>query len=76
VGSITVQAFRDEPNSKTKFALFSEKIPPVRIEKNGQEFVFAVFPLSVKSTELEIIVTWQEVGVKRDMKESFVFKKP
>jgi hypothetical protein len=76
VGSITVQAFRDEPNSKTKFALFSEKIAPVRIEKNGQEIVFAVFPLSVKSTELEIIVTWQDDGVIRDMKESFVFIKP
>jgi hypothetical protein len=76
VDSITVQAFRNVQNSKTKFALFSEKIPSVRIEKYGQEFVLAVFPLSVKATELEIIVTWQEDGVKRDMNESFVFTKP
>lgn len=73
VDSITVQAFRDEANSNTKFALFSENKQSVRIEQNGQEFVFAVFPLPVKATELEIVVTWQENGIKRDMKETFVF---
>jgi hypothetical protein len=66
--------FRDEPNSKTKFALFEENKLSVRIEKKGQDFVFAVFPLSVRTTELEIVVTWQENGIKRDMKETFVFK--
>lgn len=73
VDSVTVQAFRDEPNSKTKFALFSENKQSVRIEQKGQEFVFAVFPLAVKAKELEIVVTWKENGIKRDLKETFVF---
>jgi hypothetical protein len=74
VDFVTVQAFRDEPNTNTKFALFSENKHSVRIEKKGQDFVFAVFPLSVKARELDIVVTWQENGIKRDLKETFVFK--
>ena len=74
VDSVTVQAFRDEPNTKTKFALFEENKQSVMIEKKGKDFVFAVFPLSVKATELEIVVTWQENGIKRDLKETFLFK--
>lgn len=73
VDSVTVQAFRNEPNSKTKYALFDENKQSVRIEQNGQEFVFAVFPLAVKATELELVVTWRENGIKRDQKETFVF---
>ncbi|MCM3115717.1 hypothetical protein M3610_10495 [Neobacillus sp. MER 74] len=72
--SVTVQAFRDEPNSKTKFALFEKNKQSVMIEKKGQDFVFAVFPLSVKASQLEIVVSWQENGIKRDLKETFVFK--
>jgi hypothetical protein len=73
VDFVTVQAFRDEPNSKTKFALFSENKQSVMIEKKGQEFVFAVFPLSVKANQLEIVITWNEKGIDRDLKETFVF---
>jgi hypothetical protein len=36
------------------------------------KFVFAVFPLSVKSTELEITVTWQEEGVRRDKRIVYI----
>jgi len=75
VDFVKVQAFRDEPNSKTKFALFSENNPTsVMIEKKGQEFNFSNFPLSIKAKELEIVVTWKEEGSDRELKESFLFK--
>ncbi|WML45459.1 hypothetical protein [Neobacillus sp. PS3-40] len=75
VDFVKVQAFRDAPNSKTKFALFSENKPTsVMIEKKGQNFNFSVFPLWVKAKELEIVVTWKEKGIDRELKETFLFK--
>ena len=43
VDSVTVQAFRDEPNSKTKFALFEENKQSVMIEKKGRILFLLVF---------------------------------
>jgi hypothetical protein len=75
VDFVKVQAFRDKPNSKTKFALFSENKPTsALIEKKGQTFNFSVLPLSVKAKELEIVVIWKETGINRELKETFVFK--
>lgn len=73
VDFVKVQAFRDEPDSNTKFALFSENRHSMMIEKRGQEFVFSVFPLAVKAKELQIVVTWKEKGINRDLKETFIF---
>jgi hypothetical protein len=74
VDSVTVQAFRNESNSKTKFALVSGEASEVMLKQTGQEFKFSVFPLAVKATELEIVVTWKEKGVDRTLRETFVFK--
>lgn len=74
VDSVTVQAFRDEPNSQTKFALLGNEISAGILQK-GHDFNFSVFPLSVKANELEIVVTWKEKGIDRELKETFVFKK-
>ncbi|MEH7484291.1 hypothetical protein V7157_25110 [Neobacillus drentensis] len=74
VDSVTVQAFRNEPNSKTKFALVSGEASEVMLKQTSQEFKFSVFPLAVKATELEIVVTWKEKGVDRALRETFVFK--
>lgn len=73
VDSVTVQAFRDEPTSQTKFALFSNEIS-AKILQKGQDFNFSVFPLSVTAKELEIVVTWKEKGIDRELKQAFVFK--
>ncbi|NRD80877.1 hypothetical protein HPT25_26470 [Bacillus sp. BRMEA1] len=70
--SVNVQAFRNEPNSKTKFALFTNSLHG-KILQSGQQLKFTAFPLAVKATELEITVTWKEKGIKRDSKETFVF---
>lgn len=74
VDSVTVQAFRNEPNSKTKYALVGGATEEVWLKQTGQEYKFSVIPLWVKATELEIVVTWKEKGINRAVRETFVFK--
>lgn len=74
--------YRNEPNSLTKFGLFSN---PLGIVKQGQSMLLHKnFPLSVKAKEVEIIVSWQDESKTardgktklegRKYKQSFIFK--
>ncbi|CEH31167.1 Uncharacterized protein BN1090_A2_03637 [Aneurinibacillus migulanus] len=80
--NVTVEVYRDEPNSLTKFGLFSN---PIGTIKQGQSILLHKnFPLSVKAKEVEVIVSWQdESKLARDgktklegrkYKQSFIFK--
>lgn len=58
VYNLKVEVYRDEPNSKTKYELFTNNNP---LFKSGQEIqLHANFPISVKAEELEVTITWQE----------------
>ncbi|MBE7104646.1 hypothetical protein FT637_16775 [Bacillus cereus] len=82
VYNVQVEAFRNEPNTKTKYELFSRKEGRLASEKTG--FEHANFPVSTKADEIDVMITWQEHpfqsmrnGQKvesRKFKEHFVFK--
>lgn len=82
VYNVKVEAYRNEPNSKTKYELFTIDNPNFKSGKAVQ--LHANFPISVKAEELEVIITWQEEphitlknGQKADArryKQVFMFK--
>ncbi|KXI47437.1 MULTISPECIES: hypothetical protein [Bacillus cereus group] len=81
---VTVEVFRNEPDSQTKYELFTSKKDHVLSKEVA--FNHANFPISVQSNELEVIITWQEKpsrllkdGQKdceseRKYKQTFTFK--
>lgn len=73
VNLATVQAFRNEPNTKTQYGLF-DPITNAGVAKVGQEFNFNNFGLAEKATELKIVVTWKEKESNRELQEEFLFK--
>lgn len=72
VENVRIQAFRDEPRSETMYGLFKPVEPP-QLQKKGESFQFANFPVKDKSTKLEIVITWLKQGNRNEYKESFVF---
>lgn len=82
--NVTVEMFRNEPKSQTKYELFTFKKDHVFSKEIA--FNHANFPISVQSNELEVIVTWQEkpsrtlengqkdCTAERKYKQTFVFK--
>ena len=82
VYNVQVEVFRNEPNTKTKYELFSLKESRLAGGKTG--FEHANFPVSTKADKIDVIITWQEHpflsmrnGQKfesRKFKEHFVFK--
>lgn len=82
VYNVQVEVFRNEPNTGTKYELFSLEEPRLASGKTG--FEHANFPVSVKADEVDVMITWQEHpfhvmrnGQKiegRKYKEHFVFK--
>ncbi|AOY16656.1 hypothetical protein BGI23_15915 [Bacillus sp. ABP14] len=81
---VTVEVFRNEPHSRTKYELFTSKKDHVLSKEIA--FNHANFPISVQSNELEVIITWQEKPSKvlengqkdceaeRKYKQTFIFK--
>ncbi|MBE7148650.1 hypothetical protein FUT12_13840 [Bacillus mycoides] len=82
VYNVQVEVFRNEPNTKTKYELFSLKESRLAGGKTG--FEHADFPVSTKSDKVDVIITWQEHPFRsmrngqkvesRKFKEHFVFK--
>ncbi|GMR66807.1 MULTISPECIES: hypothetical protein [Bacillus] len=82
VYNVQVEVFRNEPNMKTKYELFSRKESRLASGKTG--FKHANFPVSTKADEVDVIITWQEHPFRsmrngqkvesRKFKEHFVFK--
>lgn len=82
VYNVQVEVFRNEPNTKTKYELFSLKESRLAGGKTG--FEHANFPVSTKADKVDVIITWQEHPFRsmrngqkvesRKFKEHFVFK--
>ncbi|HDR7687430.1 hypothetical protein CN639_16605 [Bacillus toyonensis] len=82
VYNVQVEVFRNEPNTKTKYELFSLK--ESRLASNKTGFEHANLPISTKADEVDVIITWQEHPFRsmrngqkvesRKFKEHFVFK--
>lgn len=81
VYNVQVEVFRNEPNTKTKYELFSLK--ESRLASNKTGFEHANLPISTKTDEVDVIITWQEHPFRsmrngqkvesRKFKEHFVF---
>ncbi|MEW4153911.1 hypothetical protein Q0N88_29360 [Bacillus thuringiensis] len=82
VYNVNVEVFRNEPNKKTKYELFSLKESRLASGKTG--FEHANLPVATKADEVDVIITWQEHPFRsmrngqkvesRKLKEHFVFK--
>ncbi|KFN02031.1 hypothetical protein D0U04_12165 [Bacillus clarus] len=82
VYNVQAEVFRNEPNTKTKYELFSTKEGRLASGKTGLEH--GNFPVSVKADEIDVMITWQEHPFRamrngqkiegRKFKEHFVFK--
>ncbi|KAB2365339.1 hypothetical protein COL22_16895 [Bacillus thuringiensis] len=82
VYNVNVEVFRNEPNKKTKYELFSLKESRLASGKTG--FEHANLPVATKADEVDVIITWQEHPFRsmrngqkvesRKFKEHFVFK--
>ncbi|MCC6080525.1 hypothetical protein [Bacillus thuringiensis] len=82
VYNVNVEVFRNEPNKKTKYELFSLKESRLASGKTG--FEHANLPVATKADEVDVIITWQEHPFRsmrngqkvesRKFKEYFVFK--
>ena len=81
-----VNMFRNEPNSRTKFSLFScpdgEDCNKDHYERakstakqlnNGMPYRFTNFLLAEKATELEVEIIWTQDRNGRPLKETFTF---
>ena len=58
VYNVNVEVFRNEPNKKTKYELFSLKESRLASGKTG--FEHANLPVATKADEVDVIITWQE----------------
>ncbi|MDZ4639099.1 hypothetical protein ORM72_03565 [Bacillus cereus] len=82
VYNVNVEVFRNEPNKKKKYELFSLKESRLASGKTG--FEHANLPVATKADEVDVIITWQEHPFRsmrngqkvesRKFKEHFVFK--
>ena len=82
VYNVQVEVFRNEPNTKTKYELFSRREGRLASGKTG--FEHDNLPVATKADEVDVIITWQEHPFRsmrngqkvesRKFKEHFVFK--
>ncbi|PEJ57166.1 hypothetical protein CN692_13515 [Bacillus sp. AFS002410] len=76
IQNVRVEAFRNEPGSKTMFELFTSEDKNVLASRKS-DFHHQNFPISVKATVLEIDITWEKVLEQnnvRHFKETFIFE--
>lgn len=85
--TMEVYMYRNEPNSKTKYALFGcpdekdcnkerydRSISFAKQLNDGIPYEFANFLLAEKATELEVEIVWTQKGSEgRPLKETFTF---
>jgi hypothetical protein len=69
VSDVKIQAFRDIPDSQTRYALFSA--PALTSFSKDKSFTQENFMISNNATSLEIELNWTKNG--RPVKETFVF---
>lgn len=72
INNVKVEAYRDEPNSTTKYELFTHSASML-IKGNYRH---SNFPISVKSKDLVIDITWEKTikeSYVRHYKETFTF---
>jgi hypothetical protein len=79
--SVTVDVYRNEPNSSTQFGLFSNSSETSR---SGERLLLHQnFPISFKANGIEVVVSWQDLSTiakdgktklaGRKYKQSFTF---
>ena len=87
VSTMEVYMYRNEPNSKTKYALFGcpdekdcnqerydRSISYAKQLNDGIPYEFVNFLLAEKATELEVEIVWTQKGSEgRPLKETFIF---
>ncbi|MCM3599057.1 hypothetical protein M4D55_25305 [Metabacillus idriensis] len=84
--SVEINMFRNEPNSKTKFSLFScpedwdcnkDRLKMAKSTakqlNDGMPYKFQNFLLAKKATELEVEIIWTQDKNGRPLKETFTF---
>ncbi|MFE4525764.1 hypothetical protein ACFRCQ_27370 [Cytobacillus firmus] len=57
--NVKIDFYRNEPNSMTRYGLHT---PSERqdVFKKGRDFSFSNLPISLKATELEVVISWQD----------------
>lgn len=79
--NVKIDFYRGDPNSITKYGLHT---PSERqdVLKKGGDYNFSNLPISLKATELEVVITWQDdptthidgkVVKGREYKQTFTF---
>ncbi|MFE4524497.1 hypothetical protein ACFRCQ_20675 [Cytobacillus firmus] len=79
--NVKIDFYRGDPNSMTKYGLHT---PSERqaVFKKGMDFSFSNLPISLKATELEVVISWQDdpsthadgkVVKGREYKQTFTF---
>jgi len=74
INNVRIEAFRDEPNSKTYYELFTNEGDI--LVKEGSSYHHSNFPISVKAKILKIDITWEKTineNQRRHFKETFIF---
>ena len=78
--NITIEGYRNDPESPTKFGLFSTLVGTV--SSGNEAFSHTNFPVSVKSNHVEIVISWQDNPITskghtidgRKYKQTFTFE--
>jgi hypothetical protein len=86
INSVVVNLYRKEPNSNTKYSLFScpedmdcekeQKQQSKQLAKqlsDGMAYEFSNFLIAETATELEVEIVWTEDSKGRPLKETFIF---
>lgn len=79
--NVTIDIYRNEPNSPTKFELLSHSFKMVKGVPN--EYQINNLPVPIESTEIEVVISWNDKNTidkdgetkleDRKCKQSFVF---
>jgi len=73
VNDATIQLFRNEPHSKTKYRLL-QTAEPCHLSKTGKaNFHISNFGLSEEATDLNATITWMATKSGQQLQESFTF---
>ncbi|PGK51982.1 hypothetical protein CN918_29780 [Priestia megaterium] len=73
VNDATIQLFRNEPHSKTKYGLLQTD-EPCHLSKTGEaNFHIFNFGLSEEATDLNVTITWVDTKSGQQLQETFIF---
>lgn len=69
INLVSVEAYRDEPNSPTEFELFT-----FNADLNTQPyFQHTNFPIAIEASKLSVTITWTGKSDNRKYRETFIF---